>query len=239
VTKLEDKLERAKVKQLERALQQERTGLQAIATACLEEARDPEALLHRLELMADNAVRTNKPQRLRDVIVYGLDIYKRALERHELKPQRLFEVGPGCEQDESVLELARPRAGSGRVVSPSEEHRERSAAEEEIRRRILSIYEFEGGMSDLKLVDRYTHRHGPIAATQLWRQRKFLTSSGVVANRGGIETPESYIWDLTERHPRFAETTEETNGRAMSESDDEGAADRGIESRTDSSGRSA
>lgn len=226
MTKLEQKLDRARVKQLERALQQERTGLQAIATAFLEEANDPEALLHRLELMADNAVRAEKSQRLRDVLVHGLDIYRRAYERHELKPQRLFDIGPGCEQDVSVLRLARPRAQSGTVLNPSEEHRARSEEESEIRRRILAIYEFEGGMSDIKLLESYVQRHGLITESKLRTQRKSLTSSGAVTNRGGTETPESYKWDLTERHERFqGREKEETSGNAKEEEHNETAAD--------------
>lgn len=211
--KLEDKLERAKVKQLESALRQERTGLQAIATAFLEESSDPDALLRRLESMANNAVRTGKPQRLRDVLVYGLDIYRRALDRHELRPQPLWEDKVSCEQDVSVLELARPRVQSGSVLNPSEEHRAASEDEQGIRTKILALYQFEGALSDYKLHEKYVERHGPITNKRLWTQRKVLTSVGAVTNRGGTDDGESYRWDLTERHEKFAaEEREESVG---------------------------
>jgi hypothetical protein len=201
--KLDKKLKRAQKINLERLLKEERTGLQALATAFLEESSDPDALMERLELMASNAIKTNKSERVRDVLVYGLEIYRRAYARYALKPVPLFDP----EQEQEAEELASPPEAVRGMTDPSEDHRAISQRDENIRSKILSLYQFHGSLSDPQLHELYTQSYGPENKYHIWRQRKELTRIGVVTNQGATDKsrPNDWQWNLTERHPKFRE----------------------------------
>jgi hypothetical protein len=84
-----------RVKNLERALKEERTGLVAVAKAFLESSENPAALLRRLEVMARNAEDKRVPARTRDAIAHGHAVLQRAAEQTQGRPQGLFDPDVG------------------------------------------------------------------------------------------------------------------------------------------------
>jgi hypothetical protein len=195
--KLENRVRGARIRELERRLADERTGLQALAQAFLAESDEPERLMTRLDQMAENAVMQGKPQRVRDVLVYGQQIFRTAMERHLLKQTTLFKV-----DEAEVQSLAKPTEGQGSLLPPGELHEEMASSDRELKERIIAIFQVMGGLTDPKLEATYRQRYGPAAPGAIQRARKDLTRAGRISNLGaGGGKADDYRWDLTERTP--------------------------------------
>jgi hypothetical protein len=105
--KVEKRLLEQEVKNLERALKEERTGLVAVARIVIEECPDSRRLLRRLEAMARKAEEQRAPARTRDAIRHGHAQLARALEQVQGRAQGLFDPHVGHVQPSKVEALAR------------------------------------------------------------------------------------------------------------------------------------
>lgn len=177
-----------RLRETERLLQEERLGLEALATAFLQTHPHPERLMERLDRMAENAVDSDISPRARDAIIFGQQLFRRRIERHLLRQQELL---PRDEPEE--LAAAEPEQAS--LLAPYELHGEQASALQQMRQRVLAIYRNKGVVRDRDLAGFYRGAYGGatgITPHRLWEARVFLTRQGLLARSGEG-------WDLVER----------------------------------------
>jgi hypothetical protein len=194
------------IKNLERALRDERTGLIAVARVFMEDAPDPGRLLGRLEAMVRQAERNGAPARTRDAIAYGHSVLARAREQMQGRPQQLFEPDVGHIKPSAVEKLTAPdehqQVGLGFAESrPLGDVQAADAERQEfalrLRTRIIDCYEDGGAMTDAELRAAYTRHYGALKAETLKAQRTELARLGRLVRsepKGGETT-----WILLER----------------------------------------
>lgn len=186
--KLKESVRDARLREAERLLSQERLGLDAVATAFLQESHDPVELMHRLDRMAEAAVERDLSARARDAIIFGQQLFRRRLERHLLKQQELLP------RDEA--EQLQDGADQGSLLEPADLHGALASADREMRERILTIFRNVGALSDRDLSENYNRTYGgAVPHERLQQARKALTRQGLLFNRAGSD----WIWDLRER----------------------------------------
>jgi hypothetical protein len=197
----------AHVRNLERALKEERTGLVAVAKAFLEESPNSGALLRRLEAMVRAANANSAPARTRDAIGYGYAVLARAAEQAQGKPQGLFDPHVGHVPPAKVEALTTPsehvQVGlefreSTPLADVEAGQSESSAFAQRVRATILTCYEGCGALTDGELRAEYTRRAGPVTAGLLKDHRKALTRTGRVV-KSDETTGEDPRWTLLER----------------------------------------
>jgi hypothetical protein len=186
---LKESVRDARLRETERLLREERLGLDAIVTAFLQEVPVPERLMERLDQMAAVAIERNLSARACDAILFGQQMYRRRLERHLLKQQELLP------RDEPEL-IAADNGTQATLIEPQDLHVAQTAAERELRERVLAIFRIKGGLTDRELVNHYRATYGGgVARQQVTQARKALRRQGLLANRAGSD----WIWDLRER----------------------------------------
>lgn len=131
--------QRKRVDNLERALREERTGLVAIAAACLQECPDPARLMNRLEGMAHAAGAARKPGRQYDAIIAGREIFARAFEQHIMKPQGLFDPDVGHVDPGTVEKLVADAPVQMALQSPKVQREDLLAARRLLQERIVEL----------------------------------------------------------------------------------------------------
>jgi hypothetical protein len=197
-----DKLavERQRVKNLERALRVERTGLMALAMAFVREHGDAEALQRRIDAMARSAARNPKtPEALRDAFVSGQALVEQALRVELGKPQRLFDPHVGHVDPGEVERLGATGPDQLTLESPGELHSERNGWRERVDTGLLRALE-RGPASDLELHAAYLalQAYPWVSPATLRGRRVELTRLGRIVDSGerANDTP---IWTLVER----------------------------------------
>lgn len=186
--KLKESVRDARLREAERLLSQERLGLDAVATAFLQESHDPVQLMHRLDRMAEAAVERDLSARARDAIIFGQQLFRRRLERHLLKQQELLP------RDEAEQLQDPPNQGS--LIEPVDLHGALASADKEMRERVIALFRSLGGLSDRGLSENYNRTYGgAVPHERLQQVRKALTRQGLLFNRAGSD----WIWDLRER----------------------------------------
>lgn len=205
-----EKAREARIKELERALKDERIGVLGIAIAFLRESTAPHALARRLEVMAHNAVDNPKVRAgTRTALVEGNKLVQRALAIELEKPQPLFEPDLGPANPAQVAEaVERSDAGAGQASmdlsggddAASSALDERQRTLDRVYEAIVALLHEHGAMTDAEIQARYAARAdflpqsaGALRArrTELTRRRRLVASKD---KRDG-----AMIWDLLER----------------------------------------
>jgi hypothetical protein len=174
------------LKNVERALKEERTGLVAIARVFLEEAENPGAVIRRLEAMVRAAENGNTPARTRDALRYGYQVLSRAAEQAQGKPQGLFDPNVGHvrtdavnrlvnSQDHQVGLFATNREPLRDVVDAGQERAQFSTKTREI---ILGCYRDLGELTDDELAAECQLKRVFVTRGTLKSYRKELTRLG-------------------------------------------------------------
>jgi hypothetical protein len=203
--KVEKRLLEQEVKNLERALKEERTGLVAVARIVIEECPDSRRLLRRLEAMARKAEEQRAPARTRDAIRHGHAQLARALEQVQGRAQGLFDPHVGHVQPSKVEALTEPveaqQIGFGfterdPLSDVQERDQERAAGERAIREMIVTCFKDCGALTDGQLEAEYRRRATPLKLGTLKAQRKELTRLGRLAQ--GDLAGDTPTWNLVE-----------------------------------------
>lgn len=186
---LKARAEEQRVKNLERALKEERLGLIAICRVLIEESDVPPArILARLESMARAPGKSHlqMPQRTRDAILHGHAVMSRALEQLQGRPQGLFDPHVGHispKKVERITEVPQePQMGFGateRNPLGDVPKREELSALTVIQEGIVKCYD-NGPLSDKQLLAEYIMRFGRISQRTIIEARVALTKKGRV-----------------------------------------------------------
>lgn len=181
------------VKNLERALKEERTGLVALARAFLEESPDPNALVRRVEGMVRQAERAGAPLKTRDAIRFGHSILTRAAEQLQGRPQTLFDPDVGHVPPAKAEVLSRPpeaeQLGLGiternSVADVETERQERARSAAEVRSALLRLFQESGPMSDQDMVAAYLRSGRKLSPVVLKANRRELSRLGRLVKDG-------------------------------------------------------
>jgi hypothetical protein len=174
------------LKNVERALKEERTGLVAVARVFLEESDNPGAVLRRLEAMVRAAENNGAPVRTRDALRYGYQVLARAAEQAQGKPQGLFSPNVGhvraasvtklvTQEDHQVGLFATSREPLQDVVDASVERAQFSQTTREV---ILDCFRERGELTDEEVAEECQRRSIILSRGTLKSYRKELTRLG-------------------------------------------------------------
>ena len=193
--------ERQRMKNLERALQVERTGLVALAMAFIREHGEPERLRARVDAMVRAAAANPKTSPgLRDTLVNGQALIEQGLRVEAGRPQKLFEPDVGHVKPAEVLTLADPPEQQLSLDAPADVHAERSTWEERTAAGIVRALELHGPCTDDELHAHYTAlaAYPLLTVPSLRARRVALSRTGRVVDSGerrdGLP-----VWTLIER----------------------------------------
>lgn len=205
-----DKARDARIKELERALAEERVGVLGIAIAFLRESPSPQRLAHRLDAMARNAATNPKVKGgTKKALIEGNKLVQRALAIELEKPQPLFEPDVGPAKPEAVAEVversdsagvqeAMDLGGNGDGLMDA--HTERQRTLERVYEAVVAMFVEHGSMTDPELQARYMARTDFVkqSAGALRARRVELVQKGRLV-RTTEQRDDKPVWDLLER----------------------------------------
>jgi hypothetical protein len=206
-----------KMRNLERALKEERLGLTAIATAFVQTHGDADAMAAKMEAMVRSAVEDPRVKPgVKKALIAGQQIVQRALAIHLGQPQPLFTDGDvpdtGHVNPSEAKALANPPeaqqvglfGGSDGLEDALAAHDDRESLNRKIADHIVRLFRENGPMTDWELLGKYEVSEPPIvlARWDLYAHRVDLTRNGRIVDtgerrRGGGRT--GPVWDLLER----------------------------------------
>src|SRR5881409_3000073 len=110
------KLAASQIKNLERALKEERLGITALALAFVKAHGAPELILRRVQAMVRNADEAGAKPRTKQVLIAGQHMVERALAIEMGKPQPLFSDEP----DIGHVDAAKAKALAAGATEPEQ-----------------------------------------------------------------------------------------------------------------------
>lgn len=197
----------SRIKNLERALLEERTAVIAIATMALREARDPEALLRRVEGTAVALARQPRSSpKTREATQAAATAFRRAAEIEMGRPQGLFDPDVGHVSPEAVQRLVED---SNAPLPGIDLDGGRSQREASLDRAIVRLLAVPCTDPDLHI---RVMGDGLLAADrrEVYHRRVALTKAGRVVDTGqrapGVTWPDrpgepAPLWGLVENQP--------------------------------------
>lgn len=216
--RVEKRISAQRVRNLERALQEERLGLTALSTAFIKVSGDPSVLLARVDAMVRAAVDNPKVKaRTLNALVAGQQMLERAAAIEAGKPQPLFDetttpdvghvdagkvkelVAPPTEQQ---MGLAFSNGEGGHDVR--EALAEREATARRVQENIVRLFREHGPLSDRQIAYHYSlaAMQPPQSSTALKTHRIELTQTGRLLDTGERQKQGAQdipVWDLVER----------------------------------------
>ena len=212
----EKHIKAAAVRSRERALQEERLGLAAIASAVCREVPNPDRLLARLEAMTRKAQQNPKtPMRVKQSLLDGTALIRNAINRELGKPQELLDP-PGWRHvsPTAVNRLVKDGEVTQQLGLEAKETLEDVAvATREQAATIAAVHEVivrilkEGPATDSELYWRYMQQTDAPkhSAQELRRRRLELYKSGRV-NDSGLRDGKDIRWVLVEDKHKIPES---------------------------------
>jgi hypothetical protein len=212
------KVQAQKLKNLERALKEERLGLTAISTAFVQTHGHPEAMLAKLEAMVRSAVEDPRVKpRTKSALIAGQQMVDRALRIHLGQPQPLFtdedtpntgHVNPG-----DVKRLANPPEeqqvglfadGGNGVADAVAAHEDRESTTRKVNEHIVKLLRANGPQTDPELLELWVTSDPPCTLSRqtLYDHRVEMVRSGRLIDSGEERTVAGRkrpVWDLLER----------------------------------------
>lgn len=204
------------IKNLERALKEERMGITAMALAFIKAHGDPELILRRIEAMVRNADEAGAKPRTKQVLIAGQHMVERALAIEMGKPQPLFtdepdvghvppgqakELAEGASKPEQIGLDFSGNGGTVGDVRTAEEDKAKTT--ERVKDAILALLVDHGAMTDGELYVRYAKRTDFLtqSAGSLRARRTELVRAGRLVKNGDKREGDKDVpvWDLYER----------------------------------------
>jgi hypothetical protein len=195
---LKKKLDRQRVKNLERALKTERTGLLAMGVAFCREGNNPAGLLARLDAMASAVANDGKaPGGLRESIVNGRAIVEQAIALESGRPQKLFEPDVGHSDPAQVAALVDAPPEQLSLNGSEERLTELNAFEAQVEAGLLETLQ-QAPLADDELYERYhlVMERPRVTRASLAARRRALAARGFIAR---IEHEGLTKWTTIER----------------------------------------
>lgn len=205
----------AAVRSKERALQEERLGLAAIAKVIVDEVRDPDRLLARLEAMTRFAQQNGStPLRTRQALLDGTALIRNAINRERDKPQELLDppgwrhVNPAAVNRIANVEPVQQLglADKGDLDDVADANKEQAATIAAVQSVIVEVLR-EGPATDAEIYRRYIKVEGaPLHSPRsLLTRRRELLRSGRINESGKLEGKE-ILWTLVEDKHKIPES---------------------------------
>lgn len=203
--KVLERAQAARVRQLERALRDERTALVAIATMALREARDPEALLRRVEgSAAAVAAQPRSSPKSREALRAAAEAFRHAVAIEMGRPQALFEPDVGHVRPEAVTKMVVDAPPPLPGMDAAGGRAQREAALDASILRVLRVPRTDPGLHQAVMRDGSVHAPD---RREVYYRRVALTQAGRVAATGTTVPGETWpdrpgepapLWGLIE-----------------------------------------
>lgn len=210
--KAKKRADQAHVKNLERALKEERLGLMCITAAFVKECPDPDALRRRLDRMVHLAHENPKvPQATKAAMRAGVQLVEAAIAVDMKKPQPLFDPNVGHTAPAKVEDIVDPPqvgagqatlapGGQGGLEALQHDADDQQAAHKAMQATVVSLFEAAPeGLSDGEMLLASGQPGVPyVPHDALVKVRKELLKMGRLANTG-MRRNDQPVFDLAER----------------------------------------